>query len=211
MSVITFSPTYSILARRRHRLMGSFDPESSIYPRNLDEINMNPNDINPIIENNSSHSYHDEDEALRVPPMQVQKLSHDFEKFEQWLGQENSNLEVISTIEGLRKIIHNDEHGVNILRSISHLINNNVNPIRVCAQELGFIPPTTTSVESSMCISTSIPSVSTYDLPIIKNSIQNLNPTHVSIPNLIISTIPSNVPCVSLPSSMPTYNSVPFS
>lgn len=62
--------------------MGSFDPEPSIFLMNLDEINMHTNDINPIIENNSSHSSHNEHEALRVPPMQVQKLSNDFEKFE---------------------------------------------------------------------------------------------------------------------------------
>ena len=75
MSFTTSSPTYSIPVRRSRRLMGSFDPESCSPFLRIPDDNFITHDSNPTMEHNSSHSSHDEDDALRVPLEQVQKIS----------------------------------------------------------------------------------------------------------------------------------------
>jgi hypothetical protein len=83
--------------------MGTFEPESSSpLLRILNETSILPNS-NPLMEKNSSHSSHDEDDALRVPPEQVQKLSNELDKMGNWLLQENHNQDSIQAIVTLRK------------------------------------------------------------------------------------------------------------
>ena len=54
--------------------MAHFDQDSSSpLFRNLSDP-MVSHDPNPSMEHESSHSSHDEDEALRVPPKQVHKI-----------------------------------------------------------------------------------------------------------------------------------------
>ena len=71
MSFINSSPTSNLMVRHRGRIMGTFEPESSSpFLKILDEPLILP-DSNPLMEKKSSHSSHDEDDALRVPPEQV--------------------------------------------------------------------------------------------------------------------------------------------
>ena len=80
MSFINSSPTSNIRVRCTCRLMGTFEPESSSsFLRIPDEPLILPN-YNPLMEENSSHSSHDEDDALRFPPEQVQKISTELDK-----------------------------------------------------------------------------------------------------------------------------------
>ena len=81
MSLISQSPTYNIPIRGSHRLMGSFDHDSFFLPRTYDDTHIYTHDLNPIMEHNSSHSSHDDD-ALRVLPLQVDKLSNEFHKLD---------------------------------------------------------------------------------------------------------------------------------
>ena len=85
--------------------MGIFEHESSSpFLRILDENLIIP-DSNPIMEKKSSHSSHDEDDALRVPPKQVQKISTKLYKIGNWLIQENHNQDSIQAIEALKKVL----------------------------------------------------------------------------------------------------------
>lgn len=51
------------------------------------------------MENNSSC---DEGKSSRVPPYQVEKLTHELDELENWLVQENQNLNIVSIIEAIR-------------------------------------------------------------------------------------------------------------
>ena len=83
--------------------MGTFEPKSSShFLRIMDETLILPN-YNHLIQQKSSHSSHDEDDALRVPPKQVQKISNELDKMGNWLLQENHNQDSIQAIEVLRK------------------------------------------------------------------------------------------------------------
>lgn len=63
----TFSPTYSVPVRRSRKLMALFDLDSSSpHLGNLSDPIVS-HDPNPSMEHESSHSFHEEDEALRVP------------------------------------------------------------------------------------------------------------------------------------------------
>ena len=73
MSFTTTSPTYNIPVRSSRRLINAFDPESSSPFLRIPDDNLILHDSNPIMEQKSSHSSHDEDDALRVPLDQVQK------------------------------------------------------------------------------------------------------------------------------------------
>ena len=53
----------------------------------FDNSHIFPNDLNPIMNYNSSHSSHDEDDDLRFPPLQVDNISSEFDKLETWLAQ----------------------------------------------------------------------------------------------------------------------------
>ena len=60
--------------------MAHFDQDSSSpLFRNLSDP-MVSHDPNPSMEHDSSHSFHDEDEALRVPHNHVHKISTDIDK-----------------------------------------------------------------------------------------------------------------------------------
>jgi len=66
--------------------MSTFEPESSSpFLRISDEPLILP-DSNPLMEQTFSHSSHDEDDALRAPPEQVQKLSNELDKMGNWLS-----------------------------------------------------------------------------------------------------------------------------
>ena len=85
MSFITSSPTSNLRVRCSCRLMGTFEPKSSSpLLRILDETFILL-DSNSLMEQNSSHSSHDEDDALRFPLEQVQKLSNELDKMGNWL------------------------------------------------------------------------------------------------------------------------------
>lgn len=95
------------------RLMASLsgiEPKSAnIFHRNLGETSMPTHEIPNIIDNHSSHTFHDEDDSLtRVSPTQVVKLGHDLKKLEYWMGEEQSNNEVIPLIEVLRRMVQYD-------------------------------------------------------------------------------------------------------
>ena len=68
MIFTTSSPTYSIHVRRSYRLMALFDPNySSPCLGNLVDPIVSHDPIHSI-RHDHSHSFHDEDESLRVPP-----------------------------------------------------------------------------------------------------------------------------------------------
>ena len=87
MSLLTLILTYIIPIRQSYRLIGSFNHDSSFHSRNHDENNIFSHDLNTIIDDKYSHSPHDEDEALKVPPLQVDKISHAFDKLETYLTE----------------------------------------------------------------------------------------------------------------------------
>ena len=89
MTLITRSPSYNIIVRWSHRLTGSFDHDSSFHPRTHADSYIFSHEIDPITKNKSSHSSHDEDETLRVSPLQVDNISHEFDRLETWPAQEN--------------------------------------------------------------------------------------------------------------------------
>ena len=85
MSFITSIPTSNIPIRQSLRLRGIFEPEfPSPFLRILAENLIHP-DSNPLMEKKYFHSSHDEDDALRVPPEQVQKNSNELDKMGNWL------------------------------------------------------------------------------------------------------------------------------
>ena len=85
--------------------MAIFVPESSSpFLRILDENFILP-DSNSIMKKKYSHSSHDEDDALRVPLEQVQKLLMELDKMCNWLLQENHNQDPIKAIEALKKFL----------------------------------------------------------------------------------------------------------
>ena len=129
MSFTTTSPTYNILVRRSHRLMGAFNPESFSHFLRIPNDNLILHDSNPTMEQNSSHSSHDEDDALRVPPEQVQKLSTELDKMGNWLIQENHNQDSIQAIEALKKVLYDSDQGVNLFHGITHLVHSNIKPL----------------------------------------------------------------------------------
>ena len=76
--------TYNLRVRCIHRLMGTFEPKSSSpFLRILDETFILPY-YNPLMEKNSSHSSHDEDDSLRVPLEQFKKPSTKLDKMGNW-------------------------------------------------------------------------------------------------------------------------------
>ena len=158
MSFITSSPTSNLRVRCSHRLMGTFEPESSSpFLRILDDPLILPNS-NPLIEKNSSHSSHDEDDALSISPKQVQKLSTKLDKMGNWLLQENHNQDYIQATKALKKVLHDSDQGVNLLCGITHLVHSNVKPLAQEAQDLGLFP----LVTSVKPFSIPFPSVPTY-------------------------------------------------
>lgn len=98
--------------------MGALDPESSSPFLRIPDDNLIIHDCKPTMEKNSSHSSHDEDDALRVPPKQVQKLSTELDKMGNWLIQENHNQDYIQAIEALKKVLCDNDQGVNILHKL---------------------------------------------------------------------------------------------
>ena len=69
--------------------MGSFDQDSSFLLATHDDTRIFNHDLNPIMEHNSSHLSHDDDNYLRVPPSQAHTISSEFDKLETCLAQEN--------------------------------------------------------------------------------------------------------------------------
>ena len=60
--------------------MAHFDQDSSSpLFKNLSDP-MVSHDLNPSMEHDSSHSSHDEAEALRVPPKQIHKIATEIDK-----------------------------------------------------------------------------------------------------------------------------------
>ena len=86
------------------------------------------------MKHNYSHSSHSEDNTLRVPPSQFDKLSQEFDILETWLGQENQKLDSVSSIEALKELIDNDDNNISIMCGTSHLINTHVKSLTKCAQ-----------------------------------------------------------------------------
>ena len=80
MSFITSSPTSNLRVRCSRRLMGTFEIESSSPFLRISFVTLILLNCNPLMEKNSSHSSHYEDDSLRVPPKQVQKLSTELDK-----------------------------------------------------------------------------------------------------------------------------------
>ena len=87
-----------------------------------DDFNIFPQDINPIIEHNSSHSSHVKDKDLRVHPSQVDKLSHEFDKFKNWHVQENENPNNVVAIEDIKNIITHYDNNISIFRVYHSLL-----------------------------------------------------------------------------------------
>ena len=128
MSFITSSPTYNLRVRHSHRLMGTFEPESSSPFLKIPD---NPLIIfysNALMEKKSSHSSHDKDDSLIVSPKQVQKISNELDKMGNWLLQENHSQDSIQAIEALKKVLRDSDQGVNLLCGITHLVHSNVKP-----------------------------------------------------------------------------------
>ena len=71
-------------------------------------------DPNPSMKHGSSHLCHDEDEALRVPPKQVDNIAIEIDKMHDWFLQENHNTDIVSSFDALKKVIDNDGHGINL-------------------------------------------------------------------------------------------------
>ena len=106
--------------------MGTFELESSSpFLRILDETLILPNS-NPLVEKNLSDSSHDEDDALRVPLEQVQKISTELDKMDNWIIQKNHNQDSIQAIEALKKVLCDSDQGVNLLCGITHFVHSNV-------------------------------------------------------------------------------------
>ena len=79
--------------------MTLFDPDSSSPCLiNLSDP-MVSHDPNPSRDHDSSHSSRDDDEALRVPPKQVDKLATEIDKMHDWLLQENHNTKTIASFK----------------------------------------------------------------------------------------------------------------
>ena len=71
------------------------------------------------MEHNSSHSSHDDDDdSLRVPPSQVDKIISEFDKLETWLAWENHNIDSDASIKALKKLVNNDDNNISILCDI---------------------------------------------------------------------------------------------
>lgn len=153
--------------------------------------NLITHDSNPTTEHNSFDFSDDEDDALRVPPKQVQKYSTKHDKMGNWLIQENYNQDFIQAIEALKKDLQDSDQGVNLLHDITHLVHSNVKCLAQEAQDLGLTPSVTSAEPSSV----SLPRISTYNPPLVMTYIPSL---------------PMIVPLVSLPTSQPSYHSVPF-
>jgi hypothetical protein len=158
------------------------------------------------MDHKSSRSSHDGGDSLRVPPLQVDKISSELDKLETWLAQENQNLNSIIIVESLKNIVSNDEKNISILCGISHLINTHAKSLTKCAQELGY-PPPSIIVEPSISIYTTLSSIPTYDLPLMTTSTQVSTPLRVGLPRL---SLPMSVPPTSIPSSLPSYNVIHF-
>ena len=102
--------------------------------------------------------------------------------------QENHNQDFIQAIAALKKVLHDNDQGANLLHGITHLMHLNFKPL---AQDLGFIP-LVTSVET---FSIPLPSLHTYNPPLVTTM----------VPSLCMS-----VPLVSLLTSQPSYHNVHF-
>lgn len=123
-------------------------------------------DHNPSMEHQSSHSSHGEDEALRVPPEQVDKLATKFDKMHNWILKENHNTNTIADFYALKKVISNDEHGVIILHGLTHLVHTHVKPLTQATFEQGMALPVST-LEPTLPIFVPISNISTYVSPIV--------------------------------------------
>lgn len=127
------------------------------------------------MENHSPSTSHDEDDSLsQVTIDRLGKLDHELDKIQQWMGQEHSNSESISFIEGLRRMIQSDENDVEILCDIAHIVDSNVTPMKICAKALGSSTPTT-QFDNSLPMPTSFPNVPTYTSSTMTTSTQNFN------------------------------------
>lgn len=112
--------------------MGSFDHDSYFLPRTHNETHIFIHDLNYIMEHKYSHSSHDEDVSLRVPPLQVYKLSSEFEKLETWLAQEDQNPNSFFCIEAFKNNVNNDDNNLSMLHRISHLFNAHAKSLIEC-------------------------------------------------------------------------------
>lgn len=114
-----------------------FDSDSSSpHLGNLSDP-MVSHDPNPSMEHNSSHSSHDEDEALRVPLEQVDKLATEIDKMHDWLLQENHNTKTNIYFYALKKVIHNDEHNVTLLYGLTYLVHTHFKPLTQVSSKVG--------------------------------------------------------------------------
>ena len=150
-------------------------------------VSHNPN---PSIDYDSSHSSHDEDEALRVPPKQVDKLTTENDKIHDWLLQENYNIETTATFDALKKVIHNDEHGFSLLRGLTYLVHTHVKPLTQVASEVGMTMPIST-LEPILPISIPISRIYTYVAPTATTYVQVSNLlSSLHFPSLYVSVSP---------------------
>lgn len=150
---------------RIYRLMGSLkavDPDSNnILYVNVSDTFMSINDIPNIIENHSSYTSYDGDESIiRVYHIQVENLVNDLENIEHWLSQENSNSKAIPFIKDLRRMVQNDENGVDYLWDISLIIDIDLLDVKSCVEAFNISNPNT-NVENSNPIPTYLPNMST--------------------------------------------------
>lgn len=143
----------------------------------------------------------------------MEKIENEFENIQQWMIQQYSESEAIPLIEGLKRVVQSDKIGVDLFHGFAHIFDTNITPIKSCANIPGYTQ-TTSQVNHSIPMPTSLPSVPIFTSSIMTTFTQNVNPIYVSQGRNLVNQncyIPPSMSLsfVSQSSPIPTNHSVP--